>query len=60
MRSLCCGGGAGVPGSVPLRRDPEVASHSTAARDEPAGLRHAVAQDAVITQCGLPMLALRL
>jgi hypothetical protein len=33
---------------------------STAARDEPAGVRRAVAQDAVITQCGIPLRTLRL
>lgn len=44
-----------------MQRDPEVAGHSTrCARDEPAGVRHAVAPGSPTTECGLPTPALQL
>ena len=45
--------------SVPRQRDAEVTGHLSVAREEPAGIRHAVAPAETTTECGLPLPALR-
>ena len=45
--------------SVPRQRDAEVSGHLTIAREEPTGVRHAVAQPETTTECGLPLPTLR-
>jgi len=41
--------------AVPPQRDPEVGGHLSVVRDQPAGVRHAVAEGEAVTECGIPV-----
>ena len=46
--------------AVPPQRDAEVGGHLSVVRDQPAGVRHAVAEGEATTECGMSVFVLTL